>query len=184
MLKCVTIFIIWQKGKGDKTMMLEVGNNKIKPYLDSEDLYYFISHEPNQETEGKQKKDYAGMGAALIFTFTVMSIVIGLSIYTAWQIAYGAEVLTHIVKNGYSFQYPPNWDLTERQNRFRPIDAYLRSEGNVIAFQRINSSYDAPDNDNALLQDMEYVIKSVYPDAYIYESGTDKYFINNQTAPS
>jgi hypothetical protein len=87
-------------------------------------------------------------------------------------IAYGAEVLTHIVKNGYSFQYPPNWDLTERQNRFRPIDAYLRTEGNVIAFQRINSSYDAPDNDNALLQGMEYVIKNVYPDAYIYESGT------------
>jgi hypothetical protein len=48
-------------------------------------ISYFISHEPKAETEGKQKKDYAGMGA-LIFTFTVMSIVIGLSIYTAWQL--------------------------------------------------------------------------------------------------
>jgi hypothetical protein len=54
----------------------------MNPYLDSVDTYYSIKHEV------KTKKDYAGIGA-VIFTFTVMSIVIGLSIFTAWQIANG-----------------------------------------------------------------------------------------------
>jgi hypothetical protein len=58
----------------------------MKIYLDSLDSFYSI----NQEAKTKPKKDYAG-NAAIIFTFTVMSIVIALSIYTAYQIAYGQE---------------------------------------------------------------------------------------------
>jgi hypothetical protein len=56
----------------------------MKIYLDSLDSFYSINH----EAKTKPKKDYAGIGA-VIFTFTVLSIVIGLSIYTACQIAYG-----------------------------------------------------------------------------------------------
>lgn len=56
----------------------------MKMYLDSLDPFYSIDHEPKL----KPKKDYAGIGA-VIFTFTVISIVIGLSIFTAWQTAYG-----------------------------------------------------------------------------------------------
>lgn len=52
----------------------------MKPYLDSEDSFYPL------KIETEPKKDYAGIGA-VIFTFTVLSIVIGLSIYTAWQVA-------------------------------------------------------------------------------------------------
>jgi hypothetical protein len=63
-------------------------SNKMRPYLDSVDTYYSISRE---QEKPKSKKDYAGIGA-IIFTFTVMSIVIGLSIYTAWQVVYGQEV--------------------------------------------------------------------------------------------
>lgn len=59
----------------------------MKIYLDSLDSLYSIDHEAKVGT--KPKKVYAGIGA-VIFTFTV-SIVIGLSIYTAWQIAYGYE---------------------------------------------------------------------------------------------
>jgi hypothetical protein len=58
----------------------------MNPYLDSVDTYYSIKH----EQEAKPNRDYAGIGA-VIFTFTVMSIVIALSIYTAWQIAFGQE---------------------------------------------------------------------------------------------
>src|SRR6266540_2398353 len=58
----------------------------MKIYLDSLDTYYSIKHE-----QEKPKKDYAGIGA-IIFTFTVLSIVIGLSIYTSYQILYGQEV--------------------------------------------------------------------------------------------
>lgn len=63
----------------------------MKIYLDSEDSFYSIdNNEPEPEPKTKQNKDYAGIGA-IIFTLTVLSIVIGLSIYTAWQITFGAE---------------------------------------------------------------------------------------------
>lgn len=61
-------------------------HNKMKAHLDSKDSFYSLKHEPKTKT----KKDYAGIGA-VIFIFTVLSIVIGLSIYTAWQLAYGSE---------------------------------------------------------------------------------------------
>jgi hypothetical protein len=75
----------------------------MKPYLDTEDTFYFNYEElikPSKiitnlaelkaelDPKQKSKRHYAGIGA-VIFTFTVVSIVIGLSIYTAWQIAYG-----------------------------------------------------------------------------------------------
>src|SRR5437867_3907710 len=75
----------------------------MKPYLDTEDTFYFNYEElikapkiitnlaelkAELDPKQKSKRDYAGIGA-IIFTFTVISIVIGLSIYTAWQIAYG-----------------------------------------------------------------------------------------------
>ena len=58
----------------------------MKPHLDTEDSFYSLKH----EAKTNPQKDYAGIDA-VIFTFTVISIVIGLSIYTAWQIAYGYE---------------------------------------------------------------------------------------------
>jgi hypothetical protein len=66
----------------------------MKAYLDNEDSYYRYNEESIKEelinVKVKSKKDYARIGA-IIFTFTVLSIVIGLSIYTAWKIAYGQE---------------------------------------------------------------------------------------------
>ena len=64
----------------------------MKAYLDSEDSHYRYNEESIKEEliNVKVNRDYAGIGA-IIFTFTVLSIVIGLSIYTAWQIAYGYE---------------------------------------------------------------------------------------------
>jgi hypothetical protein len=66
----------------------------MKAYLDDEDSYYGYNEESIKEelinVKVKSKKHYAGIGA-VIFTFTVISIVIGISIYTAWQIAYGYE---------------------------------------------------------------------------------------------
>ena len=63
----------------------------MKAYLDGEDSYWSYSLKNNNdivEIESKAKSDNAGI-AAIIFTFTVMSIMTGLSIYTAWQVAYG-----------------------------------------------------------------------------------------------
>ncbi len=53
----------------------------MKAYIDSEDSYYRYNEESIKEEliQSKSKKDYAGIGA-IIFTFTVLSIVIALSI--------------------------------------------------------------------------------------------------------
>jgi len=59
----------------------------MKAYIDSLDFY---SIKQEAKLKPRAKKDYAGIGA-VIFTFTVLSIVIALSIYTVWQIAYGQE---------------------------------------------------------------------------------------------
>ena len=73
----------------------------MKGYLDREDSYYRYNEESVKEEliNVKVNRDYAGIGA-VIFAFTVMSIVIALSIYTAWQLAYGQEneVIVTIVK--------------------------------------------------------------------------------------
>ena len=66
----------------------------MKAYLHSEDSYYRYNEESIKEEliNVKVNRDYAGIGA-IIFTFTVISIVIGLSIYTAYQIAYWQTIL-------------------------------------------------------------------------------------------
>src|SRR5438093_6230359 len=90
----------------------------MNPYLDSVDTYYSIKH----EVKTKPKKDYAGIGA-IIFTFTVLSIVIGLSIYTAWQIAYGQSAflggfsLYNNTDYGFKVLYPKNWLTVEGDTR-------------------------------------------------------------------
>jgi hypothetical protein len=65
----------------------------MKAYLDSEDSYNRYNDESVKEEliNVKVNRDYAGIGA-IIFTFTVLSIVIALSIYTAWQVAYGQAI--------------------------------------------------------------------------------------------
>jgi hypothetical protein len=64
----------------------------MKAYLGGEDSYYGYNEESVKEEliKSQTMKDYAGIGA-VIFTFTVLNIVISLTIYTAWQIAYGYE---------------------------------------------------------------------------------------------
>ena len=69
----------------------------MKAHLDSENSYYRYNEESvKAQLKPKSNKDYARIGA-IIFTFTVLSIVIGLSIYTAIQIAYGYDLLYHAV---------------------------------------------------------------------------------------
>jgi len=92
----------------------------MKAYLDSEDSYYRYNEESVKEEliKSKTKKDYAGIGA-IIFTFTVLSIVIALSIYTAYQIAYGQSAflggfsLYNNTDYGFKVLYPQNWITIE-----------------------------------------------------------------------
>jgi hypothetical protein len=73
-------------------------------------------------------------------------------------------------------------DLIEKQNRFSWIDVKLEFGNSWITFDvQVDPLTDIND-DNALLDSIETGIKSNY-DATVFEEGTDKYFINNQTAP-
>jgi hypothetical protein len=99
----------------------------MKPYLDTEDTFYFNYEElikaskiitnlvePKAELDPKQKKDYAGLGA-IIFTFFLIAIVTALTIYTAYQIAYGSDL-------------KPNWSepLLERCVHSNITYSYMR----------------------------------------------------------
>jgi len=53
-------------------------------YLDSLDRFYSISHEQKAEPKTK-KRDYSAIGA-LVFGFSIIGIVIALTVYTALKI--------------------------------------------------------------------------------------------------
>jgi hypothetical protein len=95
-------------------------------YLDSLDPYYSISH---YEVNPKQEKDYVGIGA-IIFTFTVMSIVIALSIYTAWQLAYGQYLIDKIPDTPENSEAITDYLLCmhENPNHFKMCESFYLEE--------------------------------------------------------
>jgi hypothetical protein len=85
----------------------------------------------------------------------------------------------------YTFDYPNECKLTERENRFTSRDASLECNGKVMIFEsgtELSQSL-ASHSDSKILEVIEGVAESLYNDASIFESGTDKYVINNKTAP-
>jgi hypothetical protein len=86
----------------------------MKPYLDTEDTYYFNYEEP---IKPKSKRDYAGIGA-IIFTFFLIAIVTALTIYTFIEIVYGSTFQIHSKD---SFICPPF------QQGYSPQECELRS---------------------------------------------------------
>lgn len=72
----------------------------MKPYLDTEDTYYFnyeelikaskiitnlVELKAEPKAKQKSKRDYAGIGA-IIFTFFLIAIITAVTIYTALEI--------------------------------------------------------------------------------------------------
>ena len=90
--------------------------------------------------------------------------------------------------DGFSFKYPTTWDLEERENSFTSISATLDYDRGGKYGQILFEHYD-PDlsetiqNSENVVDNMETVLTNVYDGARIYETGTDKYVINNQSAP-
>jgi hypothetical protein len=85
----------------------------------------------------------------------------------------------------YTFDYPAGCKIEKKENRFTARDATLDCEGQMTfifegraGFSDTISGY----SDQDLLSNMEDVIERVY-DAQVFESGTEKYVINNETAP-
>jgi hypothetical protein len=93
---------------------------------------------------------------------------------------------TYKVEDEFSFRYPSNWDLTEKEkeNRFTSRDATLNHGEGVITFEHdanISELYEGY-TDQELLNKIEETSRSAY-EATEFESGTDKYIINNMTTP-
>jgi hypothetical protein len=93
---------------------------------------------------------------------------------------------TKTTNEGYSFQYPSNWKL-EKVNRFHNFDARLVYGNNIV--QMNFESGDPIDylmlgiSDESDLTALETASATLFNDGTTFESGTDKYMINNHTAP-
>lgn len=91
-------------------------------------------------------------------------------------------------KDGFSFDYPPNWEVKGRENRFNGFSATLENKlanNNFIYFQYLNKSdlsHLEDKTDKIKIDFLSNAIRDNY-EGTAFESGADKYIINNKTAP-
>jgi hypothetical protein len=114
----------------------------------------------------------------------IILVLMVLSLVTIVPIGVEAQkgLKTYTVEDEYSFKYPSNWKLEERENRFTSVDARLEYGNNdvQVIFERGEETLNFASNDQ-LLGAMKTVIESKNSGA-VFESGLDKYVFNNQTA--
>jgi hypothetical protein len=90
----------------------------------------------------------------------------------------------YTVADEFSFKYPSFWKLVERENRFTTIDARLEYGNNDVqmVFEGGNISERGSPPDSQLLEGFERIIEGKN-NGKVFESGLDKYVINNRSAP-
>lgn len=96
---------------------------------------------------------------------------------------YAQDWKNYTVDGKFSFNYPSDWNATGKENRFDSYDATVSSGFDVdvrFAFDEDNPGYSH--DDDIILQSLEG-LNSTFDNFRIFEKGTDKYIINNQTAP-
>jgi hypothetical protein len=82
----------------------------------------------------------------------------------------------------FSFSYPSSSELQERENRFTSVSATLElKKDDTIGIQFEAYSPDVGVEMN--VDTLETVLTGMYDSANIFESGEDKYLINNKSAP-
>jgi hypothetical protein len=129
-----------------------------------------------------------------ILFIIVIAIVISISI----QVVHGQNYVdiktkfpiikskSYTVPSEFSFKYPTNWKLHERENRFSTIDAMLtygQFNYPVVRLEGVNrSEFDVPSSDNELIDFIATMMINDL-DATVFENGSNKYIINNQSAP-
>ena len=87
----------------------------------------------------------------------------------------------------YSYNYPSNWTLKERENRFTSIDSELEYKDAMVQFEssdNLDQTFTGL-TDNAVLEGLEYGALNLptRENSVTYEKGIDKYVINGHTAP-
>jgi hypothetical protein len=86
----------------------------------------------------------------------------------------------------YTFEYPNGCKLEKKENRFSTANAVLDCKGDAgLQFESSTEVSEtlAGSSDDDLVENMQSVFESNYDNTDIIETGTDKYTINNQTAP-
>jgi hypothetical protein len=86
----------------------------------------------------------------------------------------------------YTFEYPNSCKIEEKENRFTTTDAILECKGEAgLQFESDTETSESltGSSDEDLVDNLENVFESGYENAGIVETGTDKYIINNYTAP-
>lgn len=131
------------------------------------------------------------------FAGVAVSLTIGL-----FALAYGQETDTNTIKtftskDGFSFDYPSNWNLIDRENRFTSISATLvnklvNDNSTWITFEhnkRVNVS-DTPNTDRIITAEEDKMTIDTLNtmmqnrwNATLFENGTDKNIVNNVSAP-
>ncbi len=86
-----------------------------------------------------------------------------------------------VTGDGYTFVVPSGWKVQDRENRFTTVDHVLKYEkGAKFANIQIEHS-------NVLagmtLDSLEQMVGTMYETSSVFESGDDKYVVNNQTVP-
>jgi hypothetical protein len=86
----------------------------------------------------------------------------------------------------YKFEYPNGCKLEKKENRFTSIDASMDCKGDAsFQFETTDTLSDVliEDTDDGMLDTLLTALESQWSGVYEIERGTDKYIINNQTAP-
>jgi hypothetical protein len=119
------------------------------------------------------------MSSFTVFAFSLA--VLFLIVFTATNI-YGDDWKNYTVEGKFSFNYPSDWNVTGKENRFDPYDAKV-SNGSVSVTFDLDEDDPGYSNDDFILQSLETASNNSFDNLEIFEKGTDKYIINNQTAP-
>jgi hypothetical protein len=86
-----------------------------------------------------------------------------------------------VTADGITFEAPTGWKIQDKENRFTSIDTTLDYDKGAKAGAIVLEHDDAFSGVD--LYKMELVMGMAYPDSSVFESGEDKYFVNNQSAP-
>jgi len=89
---------------------------------------------------------------------------------------------TFTVEDEFSFQYPSNWNVQERENRFTSIDARLDYRNNDVQMTFEGSPVGLANTDEEMLQALKSYVENK-DNGNVFESGIDKQMNNNKTAP-
>jgi hypothetical protein len=115
-----------------------------------------------------------------------LALVIGVAIFLAFlcPIDVGAQKgwKSYSVEDEFSFKYPSNWKLQERENRFTTIDAQLKYGNNDVQMIFDGLGTMSTKTDDEIVEALKTVIEDK-KSANVFDSGIDKQMTNNRTAP-